>query len=945
MAVKLCILFLGGILSASALAGQCPGNDSLFSKITHIDKLATLSNQEKLKELKELEKKAQTCVLADTVRAFLFQKIGWFYYREGRYIEAIPYAEGSIKITSILAKKSASQAELLFYKYYNLSWIYSSLDNVRLKIAALDSCVAIAGRLNMINEHYLFVLYSLAQYYFDMGDYNRSIRYAERCQKVGEEYAKAPIDVAQRGGWYALSSSAWIVNSYLQMKDYEAAEKIVTSQMKKNMGSGQANQLGTLYGQLAEVLMNKGDYTGASVQYLRAFQQEQQWGFDYNCKALLNNIGYLYSEHIKNPGKSIYYFKKAMSYDRNPGATRMDSLEMVNILSNIGNFYAEQRQFDSAFVYFQKSFSYIGAGISEDGILNASIDEFVKQQKIRYLTGLLIRKGNAYRRCYLATGKKEMIKEATRVFKITDKLLDRIRSEQSDVESKLFWLNDSQQFYELAIDACYLDKNVPDAFYFFEKSRAVLLNEQLNELRWVGETNIRQEIQLAKNIMSLEKRLDTLPVSSKEYEQTKNEIFVRKQERDRMEQLIRAGNPLYYQNFLDTNFISLQQTQQKILIRDQGLLELFSGDSAIYVLAVTSTGNNLIKINKPEFDIAAEKYIAYLSDADRINRDFDGWVQASAHLYQLIFQKVTLKLTGRMIISPSGQYFPFESLVIGRHGNDPVYFLEDHAISYTYSARFLVNEVANEPTSRSRNFMGIAPVRYPASFSLASLTGSDHSLSVISSYFDKASLMTGNAASRDNFLKQFSGYKIIQLYTHASDSSRANEPVIYFADSALYLSDLVNETRPFTRLIVLSACETGKGKLFRGEGVFSFNRGFAALGIPSSVTNLWSVDNEATYHLTELFYKYVAEGSTLDLALQKAKLDFIRQSGEGNRLPYYWAAPILVGDTASISYNQEIRWPYYLLTAVLLAAVFLLLSKRRNKKTITPIQDKAETAA
>jgi CHAT domain-containing protein len=115
------------------------------------------------------------------------------------------------------------------------------------------------------------------------------------------------------------------------------------------------------------------------------------------------------------------------------------------------------------------------------------------------------------------------------------------------------------------------------------------------------------------------------------------------------------------------------------------------------------------------------------------------------------------------------------------------------------------------------------------------------------------------------------------------------------------MSDLILEGKPITNLIVLSACETGRGKMNQGEGVFSFNHAFAAMGIPACITNLWSIDNVSTYQLTELFYKYLAKGLPAAQALQKAKIDFIRKSTKQRTIPYYWAATILTGKSEVLS--------------------------------------------
>ena len=286
------------------------------------------------------------------------------------------------------------------------------------------------------------------------------------------------------------------------------------------------------------------------------------------------------------------------------------------------------------------------------------------------------------------------------------------------------------------------------------------------------------------------------------------------------------------------------------------------------------------KIDKDDYDRSARLYMMFLSDPNLLNRNIAEFRSTAHHLYEMIFKNSAVP-AGRIIISPNGDYFPFEALVTDNNKpGSPVYFIQDHAVSYTYSARYLMNDFKYNENKTGGSVLGIAPVHYSYAASLDPLIGSDLSLNKVESYFDKGQTLVEKNASRNNFLQQFSNYSVIQLYTHASDSSDRKEPVIYFSDSSLYMSELIQESRPSTRLAVISACNTGSGKLYQGEGVFSFNRAFASIGIPASVINIWSVDSKSTYQLTELFYKYLSQGMTTDRALQSAKLEFIGNSGK-----------------------------------------------------------------
>jgi CHAT domain-containing protein len=196
-------------------------------------------------------------------------------------------------------------------------------------------------------------------------------------------------------------------------------------------------------------------------------------------------------------------------------------------------------------------------------------------------------------------------------------------------------------------------------------------------------------------------------------------------------------------------------------------------------------------------------------------------------------------------------------------------------------------------------------VTYPTALHQSTLLGADRSLAQIKKNYKAADVLTGSTATRQQFLARLPFFKIIQLYTHADADSQGREPVLYLSDSILYLSEIQTISQVNTDLIVLSACNTGVGKNVKGEGVYSLARAFAAVGIPCTLTSLWKIDNQATYQLTEAFYKYLSTGLTKDEALQKAKLDFLSTAGAEKSLPYYWAANILLGNTDSYTAEKK----------------------------------------
>ena len=98
--------------------------------------------------------------------------------------------------------------------------------------------------------------------------------------------------------------------------------------------------------------------------------------------------------------------------------------------------------------------------------------------------------------------------------------------------------------------------------------------------------------------------------------------------------------------------------------------------------------------------------------------------------------------------------------------------------------------------------------------------------------------------------------------------------------------------------MTVSACDTERGKLVRGEGSQGFSRAFLAAGAAASVTSLWRIVDASTAEFMKQFYFGLSRGQSKAEALRNAKLKFLR-SGSKLAHPRYWAAFVLSGDGQS----------------------------------------------
>ena len=97
-----------------------------------------------------------------------------------------------------------------------------------------------------------------------------------------------------------------------------------------------------------------------------------------------------------------------------------------------------------------------------------------------------------------------------------------------------------------------------------------------------------------------------------------------------------------------------------------------------------------------------------------------------------------------------------------------------------------------------------------------------------------------------------------------------------------------------SELVVLSACETGLGKIVSGEGIVGLTRAFLYAGAPTVCVSLWKVADESSPPLMRSFYEAILAGESKGRALQAAQRGMLDEGLYAH--PYWWAPFVVVGE-------------------------------------------------
>lgn len=898
-------------------AAQCPGSRSLWKQIEQIRSNKELDNARKREKFLKLLEGVNRCALPpDSSVVSLYQRIGAVEFNLNNLPEAVLQTQKAIDLYN--AYPAAQVPSMKPQAFFNLAMMYKASQENELSFRAFDSCLAFAGMYPATQSLVVLSYKNLANTYFQLGDYARALNFAERSLiEATKQQSSYDILLALIEKGMALSG----------MNRYPEALEVTRAAIELNDKNPYpyADETGNLYSVRASIERKLNRPDEALKWYDKSIRCYADAQFNAGILVALNNTGDTYLHDFHEPQKAFQYFTRAFAY----AASAYDSLRLYN---NVGDVLAARHDYARALEYYQLGLRCVYPALAADPAVNPSRDDLKKSANLEYLFTLITSKAMAWQALEKHHAKATFY--ARQGYLLADKLVDLLSWENFMTGSKLLWREKTHDLYDHAIGLCYEEKNAALAFYFFEKSRAVVLNERLQEVKVLSTGNRA----LLHELAAIRKKINQMrpvignPQANSATPRAQDEVVELQERYESLMGSVRKQNPYLFSNLLDTSVMDIHAIQQRLENGRQLLIETFVGNQAVYLMQVSGKSVSIRKIALSSYSRLVTEFMGYCADVKKMNQAFPAFCKTSYELYSLLFGAGPLQ-EERLVISPDGPFFPFEALRISGSLESSEYLLNSHAISYVYAARSLLTSTPDSAAVEG-GFMGMAPVRFQGGLQLPELAGSDRSLESIGYAMGDKKMFTGAEATRSNFAANFFRYQCLQLYTHASDSSDRNEPVIFFADSAVYLSDLIPENDMKTRLVFLSACETGAGKLSKGEGVFSFNRGFAELGIPATISTLWPISNQSTYRLTELFYKYLSEGADKDISLQRAKLQFLKEAEGIEKLPYSWAAPVLVGDTGKLLFRSDHKKMIMVVSAMIIGiiAILLFMLQRQSAK-------------
>lgn len=419
-----------------------------------------------------------------------------------------------------------------------------------------------------------------------------------------------------------------------------------------------------------------------------------------------------------------------------------------------------------------------------------------------------------------------------------------------------------------------------------------------------------------------------------------NYLYNKYKIKEKLLQLINAYNQIEEKTdlFKQSNIISIKEIQKGLSSKD-AVVSYLSGElvnNNLYTKIITKNNITLTKVTLFK-DFWLNYYNFKFDSVNKsiLNLDLKKFKGVSRNIYKTVFEKIDSLLPKGIThieIIPNTELsnLPFEILLSEDSNTNDFrklpYLIRKYNFSYSLSSS--ITKLNNNKRRRLFEKMAVfSPI-----FDNQNLTQLQFSRDISKSISNKynANLFDGKEASINLFTKELQRRKIVAVFSHgqALADFDNNNKGIYFSDGFLNLNEIYN-LKSNCDFLLLGACETGMGGKDNGEGNISLARAFSSIGVKSMLLASWKIDEESSMKITESFLKYLQEGYSKSVALQKAKLDFLNTSNPRNANPFYWAGLNVIGNNDNIKPKPTQNYLWWLLLIFPLSGVILYYKRKR----------------
>lgn len=843
-----------------------------------------------------------------------YSNIADVYRRQGEYNKSIDFYSKSLSLSRTVFGENSQQ---VLDNYYFIGWVQEWLGAIDLSLNYLNKSLEIAQVINPESVAEADIRNYIGLVYLRQGKYNRARDYFAEAIHINKELG------------YSISPDAAII-----------------------------------YNNIAITYRSEKDYERAKEYYERALaiHKELYQGTNLDQALIYNNIGTLLSKQGKQK-EALESYEIALNIRKDILGSN-HPLIAITIFS-MASCHLLEKNYIEALHYYQKSIIANTKDFdSPDIYINPSLNSYFHGTS---LLQSLSYKAKSFEGLYTKTENGKDLLLALNTYLLSDSLIDKMKYAYISETAKLSLAENSLEIYknciENAIDMSGItekEKYINIAFHISEKSKSSILNNSILKNKKVNiagipDSLIQYKKYLLKSITDKKSSLIRSQTSKQEdIKVTKgfqNELHTLNIEYDALVKNIQNHYPNYYQLKYSTQTASIEDVQTHILKEDQVLVEYFLGRGSLHIFAITKTGYEAKKV---KIDSSFHAYFAQLRNsliaselAERPADGFDQYISSAYYMYEKLLAPIEDLIKGKeLIIIPDDKLalIPFGTLLTkeplnGKNDYKTLpYLLRSYNISYANSATTLLNNTKDvDSFQKDIEILAFAP-SYESKLeiftesdtvrnSLGPLGWTEQEVNNLNSYFGSDNYL-GEQATEKAFKSRMENYNIIHIASHSlvDDENPMYSKIAFTLDEKDSLNDgylhtfeLYN-THLNAEMAVLSACNTGYGKIQKGEGIMSLGYAFAYAGVPSIVMSHWQVNDRSTYLLMDNFYKYLAEGMDKSVALRKAKLDLLNNEEVAYANPYYWGAFVAYGDDSPIQ-AKRIVWKWYVIS--LLIALFL----------------------